>query len=492
MGFAQFLTIIRMRAALILAVMLLAGAAAAVVTQMLPKRYLATASVVVDPNVTQTTGTSAGGSRPDEFMSTHLDIVANPSVAARVSDSLGLENRQGIGELLSGSSLMNAVRQLTSLLIDDDEQGAAAMSPRDWIADRLLRNLTVKANRDSRMIRITYVAPDPEFAAAVANAFARSYLDTIHQLQVGPAKEYAQSFEEPLKKLQRDLEQAEAKFAKFQQQKGIVATDERMDLESARLNDLSSQVVAAQSLSYESEARQRQLRDYLARGGGDGPAEVMTSPVVQQLKQSVSDREAKLAELSRRVGPNHPQYRAAVTELEGLKAQLSEQTRSAAQGLLTSGGVASQREGALRAAMEQQRRKVLGLKTDRNTLAMLAREVDGARQAYEAAVQRVTQSRVTSTAGQTSATVVHSATPPLNPSSPRPTLNIAIGLAAGLVLGIGLALYRESVDGYVRSERDVIEILGAPVLAVLLPKGGKRNVRYLQGPNIHSLPNRSG
>jgi chain length determinant protein EpsF len=491
MGFSQFLTIIRVRAALVLAVMLLAGATAAAVTQMLPKRYLATASVVVDPNVVQATG-SAAGSRPDEFMSTHLDIVANPAVAARVLDALGLESRQGIGELLSGSSLMNTVRQLTSLLFEDDGQGAAAMSPRDWIADRLLRNLTVKANRDSRMIRITYAAPDPEFSAAVANAFAQSYLDTVRQLQVGPAKEYAQSFEEPLKNLQRDLEQAEAKFAKFQQAKGIVTTDERMDLESARLNDLSSQVIAAQSLSYESEARQRQLRDYLARGGGDGPAEVMTSPVVQQLKQSVSDREAKLAELSRRAGPNHPQYRAAVTELEGLKTQLSEQTRSAAQGLLTSGGVASQREGALRAAMEQQRRKVLGLKTDRNTLAMLAREVDSARQAYEAAVQRVTQSRVTSTAGQTSATVVHSATAPLNPASPRPTLNIAVGLAAGLVLGIGLALYRESVDGYVRSEQDMIEILGAPVLAVLLPKGGKRNVRYLQGPNIHSLPNRSG
>lgn len=491
MGFSQFLTIIRVRAALVLAVMLLAGATAAAVTQMMPKRYLATASVVVDPNVVQATG-SAAGSRPDEFMSTHLDIVANPAVAARVLDALGLESRQGIGELLSGSSLMNTVRQLTSLLFEDDGQGAAAMSPRDWIADRLLRNLTVKANRDSRMIRITYAAPDPEFSAAVANAFAQSYLDTVRQLQVGPAKEYAQSFEEPLKNLQRDLEQAEAKFAKFQQAKGIVTTDERMDLESARLNDLSSQLIAAQSLSYESEARQRQLRDYLARGGGDGPAEVMTSPVVQQLKQSVSDREAKLAELSRRVGPNHPQYRAAVTELEGLKTQLSEQTRSAAQGLLTSGGVASQREGALRAAMEQQRRKVLGLKTDRNTLAMLAREVDSARQAYEAAVQRVTQSRVTSTAGQTSATVVHSATAPLNPASPRPTLNIAVGLAAGLVLGIGLALYRESVDGYVRSERDMIEILGAPVLAVLLPKGGKRNVRYLQGPNIHSLPNRSG
>ncbi|HET9405243.1 MAG TPA: GNVR domain-containing protein [Burkholderiales bacterium] len=491
MSFTQFLTILRVRAALILVVVLLAGAAAALVTQALPERYLATASVVIDPNVTQAAGGASSG-RPDEFMSTHLDLVANPAVAAGVSDALGLENRPGIGVLLSGSSLMRALLQLTAMLPDSEGQDSAAMSPRDWIADRLLRNLTVRANRDSRIIRITYAAPDPNFAAEVANAFARSYLDTVRQLQVGPAQEYAQSFEEPIKNLKRDLEQAEAKFARFQQQKGIVATDERMDLESARLNDLSSQVVAAQSLSYESEARQRQLRDYLARGGGDGPAEIMSSPVVQQLKQSVSDREAKLAELSKRIGPNHPQHRAAVTELEGLKAQLSEQTRAAAQGLLTSGGVASQREGALRAAMEQQRRRVLALKSDRNTLAMLAREVDGARQAYEAAVQRVTQSRVTSHAGQTSATVVNSATPPMNPASPKPALNLAIGLAAGLVLGIGLALYRESVDGYVRSERDVIEILGAPVLAVLLPRGGRRDIRALQGPNVLSLPHRPG
>jgi succinoglycan biosynthesis transport protein ExoP len=487
MSFSRFLTILRARAMLVLVVMLLAALAGGVITLAMPKRYLATASVVVDPNVMQA---ATGSGRPEEFMSTHLDLVASPAVAARVSGSLGLDNRPDAGALLSSSSVMNTVRQLVNLLIEP-EGGESEVDLKDWIIDRLLRNLTVKSNRDSRLIRITYAAPDPVFSADAANAFARSYLDTLHRLQVGPAKEYAEQFEGPLKELQRNLEAAEAKFAKFQQEKGILASDERLDLESARLNDLSSQVIAAQSLSYESQARQRQLRDFLGRGAGDAPAEVAASPVVQQLKQSVSDREAKLAELSRRVGPNHPQHRAAVTELEGLKSQLNEQMRSAAQGLMESGGVASQREGALRGAMNEQRRKVLALKNDRNTLAILAREVDSARQAYEAAAQRVTQSRTASHAGQTSGTVIHPAAVPMSPASPRPTINMAFALAVGFVLGVGLALYRESIEEFVRSERDIVEIMGAPVLAVLLPRGRSRGARSLRGPNIHSLPDRA-
>jgi len=487
MSFSRFMTILRARAAFVLMVMALAGFVGGAVTLAMPKRYLATASLVVDPNVAQA---AVGSGRPEEFMSTHLDLVGSPAVAVKVSETLGLERRADVGALLSGSSLMHALRQLAGLLIDSGE-AEPATDPRDWIIARLLRNLTVKSNRDSRLIRITYAAPDPVFAADAANAFARSYLDTLHRLQVGPAKAYAESYEEPLRNLQGNLEAAEAKFSRFQQEKGIVATDERLDLESARLNELSSQVVAAQSLSYESQARQRQLQDFLSRGAGDAPAEVAASPVVQQLKQSVSDREAKLAELSRRAGPNHPHYRAAVTELAGLKSQLNEQMRSAAHGLMESGGVASQREGSLRAALNEQRRRVLGLKNDRNTLAILAREVDSARQAYEAALQRVTQTRTASHAGQASGTVIHPAATPTSPASPRPTLNIALALAAGLVAGVGLALYRESIDEFVRTERDIFEIMGAPVLAVLLPGTRRRGARALRGPNIHSLPNRA-
>ena len=490
MSFGQFLTVLRARSALILMVLIIAFGVGAGVTMLLPKRYDATAIVVVDQGAAPSTaGTNAPVARMEDVMSTHLDIIASPAVALRVTQMLDLANNPDVGALLAESRLLHRIWRPISLLLAalQEEQGAEQMDLKEWMIGRLLRNLEVKAKRDSQLIRITYSAPDGEFAAAVANSFVKGYLETIQRLQADPAKHNAKQFDEQINGLKQVLEQAEAKLAKFQQDKGIVATDERMDLENMRLNEMSAQLAVAQSASYESQARQRQLREFLAGGKGEAPAEVSSSPVVQQLKQSVSEREAKLSELSKKVGPNHPQYVAASTELEGLRGRLREEMRMAAQGVLTSSGVAPEREGSLRAAVEQQRRKVLGLKNTRNQLAVLMRETDSARQAYDAAMLRFNQTKMAGEVAQASGTVVHPADTPTRPVSPRPTLNIALALAIGLVVGVGMALYLEAVDGYVRSTRDIVEILGVPVFAVLAPKG-RGNTRYLERPNVYSLP----
>jgi uncharacterized protein involved in exopolysaccharide biosynthesis len=245
----------------------------------------------------------------------------------------------------------------------------------------------------------------------------------------------------------------------------------------------------AQSMSYESQARQRQLQEFMASGGKSGaPADVYSSPVVQQLRQGVAEREARMSDLAKRIGPNHPQYVAAQTELHQMRSQLNQEMRAAAEGALANANVAPERAGALRAELERQRGKVLKLKGDRNQLAVLQREVDSAKQAYDATAQRLTQSRMAGETGQATGTVVDAAITPLKPAGPKLGLNIVLACMAGLVLGIGIALGCESVDGYVRSERDLLEILDVPILAVMSPKGSGRKGRYLAEQNIYALP----
>ncbi|MCW5603384.1 MAG: hypothetical protein KIT18_02380 [Burkholderiales bacterium] len=497
MSFGQFLMILRVRLGLILMITFTAVAATAAMTMMMSKRYEAATSVILESHAADVMAGSAGPQpateRIENLVSTQLDLIASPAVALNVVDALKLESNPGARELLIGSGpagkfrelLGDALAWMSSVLSVEGKTPAEEMS-KDWLAEQLLRNLRLKANRDSRLIRIGYVSPDPAFAAAAANAFVRAYMETGVQLRTAPAKQSSQWFDEQVRELKRSLEQAEAKLAKFQQEKGIVATDERLDVENGRLNEISAQLAMAQSQSYEERARQRQLHEFLNRGGGEPPVEVATSPVVQQLKQSVADREAKLAEMSRRAGPNHPQYRAAQTELEQLRGQLNEQLRTVTRSQLASSGVASQREGALRAALEDQRRRVLMLKGDRNELAILARDVDNAQRAYNATVQRLTQARMESEVDLPSARVVDSAAVPLRPAGPNTTMSLVFAAVTGLALGIGAALFCETVNRYVRSERDIVEILGIPVLAVLNHKAGaRRNVRYLRGPGIY-------
>jgi chain length determinant protein EpsF len=447
--------------------------------------------VVVDPRGDSPVwGTNPPAGAPDNnLVQTHLDIIASPAVARRVVETLKLEQEPRLTELLGGANPLTWMREQLRRLLPDREATQPA-SRQDWIAEQLLRRLRLNANRDSKVIKVTSAAAEPEFAARVANAFVNAYRDTLLQLRVQPAKQNAEWFDEQVKPLKARLEAAETRLAKFQQEKGILATDERVDLENARLADLSAQLAAAQTQSYESRARQQHLRGFLGRTGGeDAPPEVLASPVVQQLKQTIADREAKVSELSRRNGANHPQHQAAVGEVQRLKTQLRDEMTVAAQSALTGASVAGEREGSLRGALDQQRGRVLQLKRERGELAMLAREVDSAQRVYNAAVDRLSQTRLESALEQVGvSSIVTSATAPLQPTGPGATLILAAALAAGLAVGVGFALFLETISRRIRTEADIADLLGVPVLAVLRPKlARRRRAGRLAPPEIRRL-----
>ncbi|MFF3615429.1 Wzz/FepE/Etk N-terminal domain-containing protein [Streptomyces sp. NPDC002580] len=72
------------------------------------------------------------------------------------------------------------------------------------------------------------------------------------------------------------------------------------------------------------------------------------------------------------------------------------------------------------------------------------------------------------------ASVVGGSEPPSAPTSPRPTLNIAIGVLAGLVVGIGGAVMRQSLDTTLRSGRDLRTHLGLATVGTLPPPDPSR------------------
>lgn len=65
------------------------------------------------------------------------------------------------------------------------------------------------------------------------------------------------------------------------------------------------------------------------------------------------------------------------------------------------------------------------------------------------------------------ATVVKPATAASSPTSPQPLRNLALGLVAGLLLGLALALLRDRLDTRVTSERDVKELTDATIIGAI-------------------------
>lgn len=444
MSLQQFLLILKARWQIILTVLAVVVGTATGVSLILPKQYTATASVLVDVKSSDPIyGAIMQAQMLPGYMATQVDIATSERVARRVVKMLGFDkNPQAIAQWQS--------------------EGEGKGTVEAFFAEALGKKLDVKPSRESSVIGISFTGTDPKFAAALANAFAQAYIDTNLELKVEPAKEFATWFGDRNKQLRDALEKAQSKLSDFQREKGIVATDERLDIESARLAELSSQLGQIQAMRADTASRTRQ-----ATGRMDTSPDVLQSPVVQSLRADIARGEAKLKELSGQLGLNHPQYQRAAAELEALKARLDLEMRQVASSVGTSNTVMLQREAEVRAALDAQKKKVLELKEVRDQVAVLQRDVEAAQRAYDLVGQRLSQTSLESQTQQTNVVVLTPATEPPKHSSPKLLLNIVLAVFLGSLLGVGTALMLELANRRVRSAEDLGEALGVPVLAVL-------------------------
>ena len=232
----QFFVIIaaRWRSALVVFVGVVSLALA--VTLLMPKRYTASAAVMLDVRTPDRTseGSGAGGLAAGmlapSYMATQVQVVTSERVARRAIRALHLRSNAELNEAWI------------------NETGGKG-DFEAWLTEALQKRLDITTLRDSNIINISYSGPDPAQAAAITNAFMQAYIDTSLELKVEPARAYSSFFDDRAKRLRADLAAAQARLSSFNKSNQLLVSAERMDVENARLADLSSQLVALQSVA---------------------------------------------------------------------------------------------------------------------------------------------------------------------------------------------------------------------------------------------------
>lgn len=258
------------------------------------------------------------------------------------------------------------------------------------------------------------------------------------------------------------VEAAQLKLSKAQQEGGVLVSDERLDFETARLADLSGQVLAAQVSAGESGARTD-----ISRGSGVKMQEVLNSPLLSTLTAGLVAEEARVADLATRLGENHPDLAKARANVAQMKTRIAEETQRVVGGVAVTDRLASTKLAQLRAAYDAQRARVAQLKALRDQFSVLQRDVDNANQAYSQAVAKAAQIEFQSQARQSNVTVIRAATVPARAASPNLRNGLLLSVLGALLLGIVVALTFEWLDQRVRHETDVTVMLGRPLLGVL-------------------------
>jgi succinoglycan biosynthesis transport protein ExoP len=463
MSFNQFLVILRARwliaAGIFVAVVVLIAFASII----WPRQYTATASVVIDSKtdpVAQANG-GAGGELPATYVNTQADIISSVRVAQRVVRTLKLDQQP-------------EARKLWAKGPDDDISVTVAKLILD-------KKLLVAPAHDSpthasNVIDISVTWSDPVTAAALANGFAQAAIETNIELKVEPAKQYASWFDQRSRALRADLEDKQKKLSDFQSKNGIIATDEKLDVENARLNELSTELVTIQGLRQDSQSRQHQVGSDIST-----LPEVLQSPVIQSLKAALVQAEGKKPDVAARLGKNHPDYQAVESEISDLRTRIAQESANIAASLGNATQSNLRRENDVRQALEAQKKKVLELKYQHDQSAMFESDVTAAQRDLDQVSQRLAQSNLESLTQQTNVVQLTTATAPSGASSPKVVINLIVAIFLGGMLGIATALAAEMRNRRVREDEDIVDLLGVPLLGKLdVVRVRVNDVRVLQ------------
>jgi chain length determinant protein EpsF len=446
MNLMQMLRILRLRWWLILLLFVLSLAAGYAFMLLAPKRFASTVSIIVDTKTDPLLAALApnlGGA----YLLTQAQIIKSDRIASRVVKMLGLaENPAAVDQW----------REETDGRVPIDT----------YFGELLLKGLSVDMGNGSSILSVTYVAKDPKFAAAVANTFARAYIDLSVEFKVGPAREYSSFFDERQKALRSDLEAAQARLGEFQKKRGIVVSAEKIDMETARLTSLEAALATAMAESAETSSRQRNT-------GLETSVDVQQSGAVQGLKGDLARAETKLNEVSTTYGANHPARIQLEAQIAELKDQIAKEMRRVSGATSNVNRIASQKIGELRSLVDAQKRTVLSMRAERDEASVLLRDLETAQKAYEQVAQRRSQLANESQADQATAHILSPAAESLKQTFPSIEKTAAIAVAVGLLAGIAAALGWEVLDRRVRGDADMQSIDGVPLLGVISARAGR-------------------
>jgi succinoglycan biosynthesis transport protein ExoP len=451
MSFNQFMVILRARwltaAGIFVAVVVLIAFASII----WPKQYTSTASIVIDSKTDPVAAANGGGAgnglAPATYVNTQADIIASERVAQRVVKTLKLDEQPEARKLWAKGPNDDISVTVAKLILDKKLLVAPAHD---------------SPTHASNVIDISVTWSDPVTSAALANSFAQVAIETNIELKVEPAKQYASWFDQRSRALRADLEDKQKKLSDFQSKNGLIATDEKLDVENNRLNELSSELVTIQGQRQDSQSRQHQVGSDIST-----LPEVLQSPVIQSLKAALVTAQAKKPDVAARLGKNHPDYQAVEGEISDLRTRIAQESANIAASLGNTTQSNLRRENDVRQALEAQKKKVLELKYQHDQAAMFLNDVTAAQRDLDTVSQRLAQSNLESLTQQTNVVQLTTATAPNNPSSPKLVINLLVAIFLGGVLGIGAALAAEMRNRRVREDEDIVELLGVPLLGKL-------------------------
>jgi len=382
----------------------------------------------------------------DNYLETQTNILQSETLALQTIKSLDLGKYPEFGGTPTATAF-----------------GQGGSSKRPAILGAFLGSLSVKRVPNSRLIEVRFDAEDPQLAAQVVNAHLQNYIEQNFRSKYDATTQASNWLSSELEELRIKVEKSEDARLAYERQNQIWQIDEKQDITSQQLGDLSKSVTEGQAELAQKEALYRMAM----AGNVDALPAARDNPVIQDLLKRKADLDQQDADALNQYGPNFPKVQRLAEQQKQVDDDLASARKTMVDSIREDYNTARSHVELLQEALDKQKAEANETAEKLVQYHILQHDAEANKQLYDGLLQKLKEAGITAGLRSSNIRVVDPALVPTSPSRPQKARNILLAFLVGLVGGIGLAVFREYLDNTVKSPDDIETLTGLPSLAVV-------------------------
>ncbi|MCF6300654.1 MAG: polysaccharide biosynthesis tyrosine autokinase [Proteobacteria bacterium] len=397
-----------------------------------------------------------------EFYPNQMALMHSTPVAQRVVTKLKLDKtpevivEQGWFAGLFGSEVQPAKKSA------DQKMHEAVAS--------VQQTVKITQEKGSGVFFIVFDDFDPAMAALKANALAEAYIDEVLEFSIQQKQQLAHKLTSQLPELAKKLQDSEEKLKFFQKQNKILLTDSTENIFADQLNSLEMRLSSLRTEKASLEPSYLRIKSVgLDAAKLEKVALLSSRSEVSSAKRLSNGANAKVNELGLVYGHKHPKMITAVRARELAQTEYNNSLIDASQLVMDEFLALDQQVRNIQQQSGNLRTDIQGGSEIAFELDKLKRDYGYNKQIHDAFLKqsKETDAASSETVQSVNARMLNYAVKPAYPYKPNKR-NMVLGSAfVGLLLGLALIFLLENLDNSFKTQKDVENKLGLPVIGLL-------------------------
>ena len=341
-----------------------------------------------------------------------------------------------------------------------------------------LGKLSVDSIQWSNVITVQFDSLSPVLAARIANELPEAYILDQLQAKFDATEKATTWLTQQLSGLEIEVAESE-RAVEFYRDKYGLATGDKTGILTAQLSEINSQLIVSRAERAAVEARLLQIERLVGPDGQgiETASEVLSSPLIQQLRNQEAQVTRRLAELAIEYGPLHPRMLQVNAEIRDIRQRIAAEIGKITQGLENEVEVARTRERSLENSLQDAEKQSGAQNREAVQLRALEREATANRVLYETFLNRFKETSSTQGIASSNARVISAAEVPSSPSYPNKQRSFTIIVMLGIMAACGLVVALYFLNPGLHSPEQVEQELGIHTIG-MIPKLPPRNEPY--------------